>query len=78
MREAVRLGNDSRRDVPATIIACSLSSEVMMHMAHNGHPLMAEVTTLRDLNLMDLPTGHWPMWSRPNDLAAAIATAASH
>ncbi len=78
MREAVRLGNDSRRDVPATIIACSFPSEVMMHMAHDGHPMMAEVTTLRNLKLIDLRTGHWPMWSRPNDLAAAIATAASH
>ncbi len=77
MREAVRLGNDSRRDVPATIIACSFPSEVMMQMAHEGHPMMAEVTTLRDLELIDLPTGHWPMWSRPADLATAISTAAT-
>ena len=78
MREAVRLVNDSRRDVPVTIIACSFPSEVMMQMAHESHPMMAEVATLRDLDLIDLPTGHWPMWSRPADLAAAIATAASH
>jgi len=78
MRETVRLKNDARRDVPATIIACSYPSEVMMQMAHEGHPMMAEVATLRDLELIDLPTGHWPMWSRPADLAAAIATAAGH
>ncbi len=78
MRETVRLKNESRRDVPATIIACSYPSEVMMQMAHEGHPMMAEVATLRDLELIDLPTGHWPMWSRPADLAAAIATAAGH
>jgi len=75
---AERLKNDSRRDVPATIIACSYPSDVMMQMAHEGHPMMAEVATLRDLELIDLPTGHWPMWSRPADLAAAIATAAGH
>jgi len=78
MREHVYLPNDARRDVPATIIACSYPSEVMMQMAREGHPMMAEVTALRDLDLVDLPTGHWPMWSRPTDLAAAIAAAASH
>jgi pimeloyl-ACP methyl ester carboxylesterase len=78
MREPVRLANDARRDVPSTIIACSFPSEVMMQMAHQGHPMMAEVATLRDLELVDLPTGHWPMWSRPVDLAAAIANAAGH
>jgi pimeloyl-ACP methyl ester carboxylesterase len=78
LREHVDLVNDARRDVPATIIACSYPAEVMMQMARDGHPMMAEVTTLRDLDLIDLPTGHWPMWSRPTDLAAAIAAAASH
>ena len=78
VRDPVRLENDSRRDVPSTIIACSYSCEVMMQMAREGHPMMAEVATLRDLELIDLPTGHWPMWSRPADLASAIATAAGH
>jgi len=78
IRDPVRLNNDARRDVPTTIVACSYPSEVMMKMAGEGHPMMAEVATLRDLELVDLPTGHWPMWSRPADLAAAIATAAGH
>jgi pimeloyl-ACP methyl ester carboxylesterase len=77
-REPLHLKNDSRRDVPSTIIACSYSSEVIMQMARQGHPMMAEVATLRDLELVDLPTGHWPMWSRPADLASAIADAAAH
>jgi len=76
MREPVRLGNDARRDVPSTIIACSFPSEVVMQMAREGHPMMAEVATLRDLELVDLPTGHWPMWSLPTDLASAISSAA--
>ncbi len=78
IRDPVHLDNDARRDVPATIIACSYPSGVVMTMAWAGHPMMAEVATLRDLELVDLPTGHWPMWSRPADLAAAIATAAGH
>lgn len=78
MRETVHLNNDARRDVPSTIIACSFPSGVVMQMAREGHPMMAEVATLRDLELVDLPTGHWPMWSRPEDLAAAITEAAMH
>ena len=78
IRETVHLNNDARRDVPSTIIASSYPSQVMMQMARDGHPMMAEVATLRDLELVDLPTGHWPMWSRPTDLAAAIANAAEH
>lgn len=76
MRQTVRLTNDARRDVPSTIIACSFPSEVVMQLANSGDAMMAEVASLRDLELVDLPTGHWPMWSRPADLAAAISTAA--
>jgi len=76
MREPVHLQNDSRRDVPSTMIACSYPSEVTMQMAREGPQMMAEVATLRDLELVDLPTGHWPMWSRPAELALTIANAA--
>jgi len=78
VREQIRLHNPARHDVPSTIVACSIPSAVMMQMARAGHPMMAEVANLRDLELVDLPTGHWPMWSRPSDLAAAIADAAGH
>jgi pimeloyl-ACP methyl ester carboxylesterase len=78
MREPVHLSHDARRDVPSTIIACSIPSDVVKQMAREGHPMMAEVATLRDLELVDLPTGHWPMWSRPTDLAAVISNAAAH
>lgn len=75
LREPVHLTNDARRDVPTTIIACSYPSEVMLKLAREGNPMMAETATLRDLDVVDLPTGHWPMWSRPTDLATALAAA---
>lgn len=76
LRDTLRLTNDARRAVPATIIACSIPSDVVSQMAHDGHPMMAEVARLHDVEMVDLPTGHWPMWSRPGDLAEAIARAA--
>ncbi|KNX38939.1 alpha/beta fold hydrolase [Luteipulveratus halotolerans] len=75
VRAPVELIDEARHEVPTTIIASSIPSEVMMQMARDGHPMMAAVAELRDLQLVDLPTGHWPMWSRPADLAAAIADA---
>ena len=72
-RERLHLHDERRLDVPATIIACSLPSAQLLELARGGHPMFAEVTRLRDLELVDLPTGHWPMWSRPADLANAIA-----
>jgi hypothetical protein len=37
--------------------------------------MFAEVAHLRRLDVVDLPTGHWPMWSRPADLAALLVGA---
>ncbi len=71
----VHLTNEARRNVPTTLVCCSLPSDQLMAMAHAGHPMFAEVTTLQDLTLVDLPTGHWPMWSRPEDLATLISNA---
>jgi pimeloyl-ACP methyl ester carboxylesterase len=74
-RERLFLRDQRRLDVPTTIIACSLPASQMLELAEAGHPMFAEVTRLNDLKLIDLPTGHWPMWSRPVDLADAIAAA---
>jgi hypothetical protein len=49
----------------------------VLELAQTGHPMFAEVANLEHLDVIDLPTGHWPMWSRPRDLAKAIQSAAS-
>jgi len=33
----------------------------------------SEVGNFRNVESIDLPTGHWPMWSRPSDLAGILA-----
>jgi len=32
----------------------------------------ADLGSVRDVHFVDLPTGHWPMFSRPADLAAVL------
>lgn len=72
LRQAVELTNKARHAVPTTLVCCSISSAQVQEMAQAGHPMFAEVAALQDAELVDLPTGHWPMWSRPRELAEII------
>ena len=75
-REPLRLSDPRRREVPSTIVACSLPSATVAELAAQGHPMFAEVARLTDVSWVDLPTGHWPMWSRPADLVDALLATA--
>lgn len=76
VRGRLQLSNPERRRVPSTIVACSLPAATVQQLAAAGHPMFAEVAQLTDVTFVDLPTGHWPMWSRPDDLAEVLAGAA--
>ncbi|MFC7457421.1 alpha/beta fold hydrolase [Brachybacterium sp. GCM10030267] len=73
MRGVLRVEDDRWQGIPATMICSSLTSQDVTAMAESGHPMMAPVTAVQHLDLVDLPTGHWPFWSRPADLAALLA-----
>ncbi|PFG37557.1 hypothetical protein ATL41_2324 [Flavimobilis soli] len=77
VRTPVDLANDARHDVPTTLVCCSISVEQVLELANSGHPMFSEVSRLSQVDMIDLPTGHWPMWSRPADLARVIADVAS-
>ena len=69
------LHDDRRYDVPVTVIACEFPADALRGMMADGHPYVAELAKVTDVELVDLPTGHWPQLTRPLDLAAAILTA---
>ena len=77
MRDAVILRSEARHRVPTTLICCSITAEQVAALADREHPMFAEIAKLACVEFIDLPTGHWPMWSRPRELAEAIARAAS-
>lgn len=77
LRQPVELTNDARRKVQTTLVCCSIPSAQVLELARAGHAMFTEVANLEHLDVIDLPTGHWPMWSRPRDLAEAIHSAAS-
>jgi hypothetical protein len=46
-------------------------------MVAAGHPFFAEFTAAKTRTLRAVPTGHWPMFSKPAELAAALAEIAA-
>ena len=69
------LADERRYDVPATIIACEFPSELLREWIAQGHPYVAELAAMRDVEYVDLPTGHWPQFTKPVQLGQAILTA---
>jgi pimeloyl-ACP methyl ester carboxylesterase len=69
------LSDERRYDVPATIIACEFPSEMLREWIAQGHPFVAELAAMRDVEYIDLPTGHWPQFTKPVQLSQAILAA---
>lgn len=76
-RARVALSNSARHDVLTTLICCSIPSVQVLELAAAGNPMFSAVAHLTNFTAMDLPTGHWPMWSRPQELAEAIREVAT-
>ena len=56
--------------MPATVVCCSIPSAVVAQAT--DQPMFAPLQDLTDVTYVDLPTGHWPMWSKPEELATVI------
>jgi pimeloyl-ACP methyl ester carboxylesterase len=76
LREAPRLTNDARLDIPTTAIATGYTSEQYKDAIKQGYAWLGGFAELRNVDWVDLPTSHWPMWSRPQELAAVIGDVA--
>jgi pimeloyl-ACP methyl ester carboxylesterase len=76
LREAAELTNDARLDVPSTVICTGFTSEQVKAAVEEGYAWLGGLTELRDVTWVDLPTSHWPMWSRPRELAGIIGDVA--
>lgn len=79
LRQAYEFTNDARTDIPSTIIATGFSAEDYRTYAaeHPDWAFLAGIADLHDITWIDLPTSHWPMWSRPQELAAIIGDVAT-
>ncbi|MGH8957467.1 MAG: alpha/beta fold hydrolase [Acidimicrobiia bacterium] len=73
-RDRQQLADERRYDVPITIIACEFPSAMLEKWIEEGNPFVQELAQVREVDYIDLPTGHWPQFTRPTELGAAILT----
>jgi pimeloyl-ACP methyl ester carboxylesterase len=71
-RDPQQLSDQRRYDVPVTVIACEFSSAMLREWVEQGHPFVRELAKIREVEYVDLPTGHWPQFTRPKELGRAI------
>lgn len=79
LRDTYEFTNAARRDIPSTIIATGFPAADYQKGAkeHPEWAFLAGIPELRNVTWIDLPTSHWPMWSRPAELAAIIGEVAT-
>ncbi|AWS42998.1 alpha/beta fold hydrolase [Streptosporangium sp. 'caverna'] len=58
--------------LPKTLITCSFPLEQVHAMIASGHPFFAALAE-PEWSFDAVPTGHWPMFSKPAETAAALA-----
>ena len=67
-----QLFEERRYDVPITVISCEFPTAVIRELIEKGHPYAGELAKVHDVDYVDLPTGHWPQFTRPKELGQAI------
>jgi len=71
--EAVqRLVDERRYEVPVTAVCTEYTAAMLREWTAGGAESLAELPRFKEVEYVDLPTGHWPQFSRPDDLAAVI------
>lgn len=68
-----QLCDDARRyDVPVTVIMCEYPVATVKEWMAAGESELADLARITDVEWVELPTGHWPQFSRPDDLARVL------
>jgi pimeloyl-ACP methyl ester carboxylesterase len=67
-----QLSDERRYQVPVTVIACEFPSAMLREWIGQGQSYVRELAKIRDVTYVDLPTGHWPQFTRPEELGRAI------
>jgi pimeloyl-ACP methyl ester carboxylesterase len=70
--EPLRLTNPAREALPKVAILNSFPEAAVRQMIADGHP-MGLMLAGPEWRYVELLTSHWPMFTRPDDLAAALA-----
>lgn len=73
--DGIELGDERRYEVPITVIACEFPSAMLTEWIAADAPFTRELAKVRRVDYVDLPTGHWPQFTKPVQLGQAIVAA---
>ncbi len=74
-RQPASLKNPARDSLPKTVIWCSMTAKEVQDMIA-AYPAIGSELTKPGWQVLELPTGHWPMFSRPRELAEMLISLA--
>jgi pimeloyl-ACP methyl ester carboxylesterase len=69
--QPLSLRNPVRDGLPKLLISCSIPLDQVRQMIASGHPWFAALAG-PEWSFLELPTGHWPMFSVPDALASLL------
>lgn len=69
----VRLSDERRFDVPVTVVCPEFSPAQAREVIDAGDA--PELARVKDLSFADIDSGHWPMFTKPAELARLLAAA---
>ncbi len=67
-KQPVTVASTARVKLPKTAIWCTTRSQQVRQMVESGNPMFKELAG-PEWTFIELPTGHWPMFSKPRELA---------
>lgn len=73
-RGVVHLTDERRFDVPVVVVCPEFTPDQAQQWIDAGD--VPELAQAKHVDLVDLDSGHWPMFTRPAELARALASAA--
>lgn len=70
--DVVRLTDERRYHVPALFVCPEYTAEQLQTWVADGEASVREIPKITSVSYADVPTGHWPQLTRPEELATAI------
>ena len=73
--DPLHLHDERRFGVPVTLITSTFPRHDLEKMIADEHPYTGDLVRIQDVQIVEVPTGHWPQFSKPDELAQAIIDA---
>jgi pimeloyl-ACP methyl ester carboxylesterase len=73
--DPLRLRDERRRLVPVTMLTGTVPAADIRGYVAAAPEWAAELAAVKDLQIVELHSGHWPQFSKPDEVASAILAA---